>query len=77
MPLLHEIAWRHDETPSKISAGNHLLDKQTRHNSFAGTWIIRQNIAQRHARQHFLINGLDLVGQRLNGRGSYGQIGIE
>ena len=77
LPLLHEVAWRHDEAALEVAAGHHLLDEEARHDRLSRAGVVREHVAQRQARQHILINGLDLVGQGLDGRGAYGQVGVE
>ena len=77
LPLLGEAAGADDEAALQVAAGDQLLDQQPRHDGLAGARIVRQQEAQRLARQHALVDGCDLVRQRLDDRGVDGEHGIE
>ena len=51
--------------------------EQAGHDGLAGARIVREQEAQRLARQHLAVDGGDLVRQRLDLRSADGQVGIE
>ena len=77
LPLLGEAAGANDQAALKVAAGDQLLDEEARHDRLAGARIVRQQKAQRLARQHALVDGRDLVRQRLDDRGVNGEHRIE
>ena len=66
LPLLGQAARANDEAALQVAACHQLLDKQAGHDGLAGAGIIRQQKAQWLARQHLLIDGGDLVWQRID-----------
>ena len=68
LPLLGKAARAHDKAPLKIAARDQLLHEQARHDRFAGAGIIREQEPQWLTRQHRLVNGSDLMRQRLDDR---------
>ena len=77
LPLLGEAAGADDEAALQVAAGDQLLDEQAGHDGLAGAGVVGQQEAQRLARQHALVDGRDLVRQRLDHRGVDGQHWIE
>ena len=77
LPLLGEAARADDQAALQVAAGDQLLDEQARHDGLAGARIVGEQEAQRLARQHRLVDGRDLVRQRLDDRGVDGQHRVE
>ncbi len=69
LPLLDEAAGADDQAALEVAAGDQLLDEQARHDRLAGAGVVGEQEAQRLARQHRLVDGGDLVRQRLDQRG--------
>ena len=69
LPLLGEAAGADDQAALEVAAGDQLLDEQARHDRLAGARVVGEQEAQRLARQHRLVDGRDLVRQRLDDRG--------
>ena len=69
LPLLGEAAGADDEAALQIAARDQLLDEQPRHDRLAGAGIVGEQEAQRLPRQHRLVDGGDLVRQRIDERG--------
>ena len=69
LPLLGQAARADDQAALQVAAGDQLLDEQARHDGLAGAGIVGEQEAQRLARQHGLVDGRDLVRQRLDDRG--------
>ena len=57
------------EAALQVAAGDQLLDEQAGHDRLAGARVVGEQEAQRLARQHRLVDGRDLVRQRLDERG--------
>ena len=68
LPLLGEAAGADDQAPLQVAAGDELLDQESRHDRLAGTGVVGKEEAQRLPRQHRLVDGRDLVRQRLDHR---------
>jgi hypothetical protein len=66
LPLLRQAPRAHNEAALKIATSDQFLDQQPCHDRLSRPRIIRQQEPQRLARQHGLINGGDLMWQRLN-----------
>ena len=77
LPLLRQASGTDDQTAMQIAAGDQLLHQETRHDRLAGAGIVRQQKAQRLARQHGFVDRRDLVRERINDRGMHGQHRIE
>lgn len=69
LPLLCETSRAHDQAPAQIASRNQFLDEEPRHDRLAGAGVIGEQEAQWLTRQHRLIDGRDLVRQRLDLRG--------
>ena len=69
LPLLGQAARADDQAALEVAAGDQLLDQQAGHDRLAGARVVGQQEAQRLARQHRLVDGRDLVRQRLDERG--------
>ncbi len=69
LPLLGQAARADDQAALQVAAGDQLLDEQARHDRLAGARVVGEQEAQRLARQHRLVDGRDLVRQRLDDRG--------
>jgi hypothetical protein len=77
LPLLGETAGADDQAALGDRRGHQLLDEQPGHDGLAGAGIIGQEEAQRLARQHGLVDGGDLVRQRLDVGGVHRHHGVE
>ena len=77
LPLFDEGAGRDDEGAADVAAQDELLDEESRHHGLAGAGIVRQDEAERLLREHRLVDGRKLVGQRLDRRGVDGHHRIE
>ena len=77
LPLLDEAAGRDDQAAFEVAADQQFLDQQAGHDGLAGAGIVGEQEAQRLARQHFAVDGGDLVRQRFDLGGADGEIGIE
>ena len=77
LPLLGEAAGADDQAALQVAAGDQLLDEQAGHDGLAGAGIVGEQEAQRLARQHGLVDGRDLVRQRIDQRGVDGQHRVE
>ena len=77
LPLFGERPGADDETALQIAAGDQLPDEQTRHDRLAGARVVGEKEAEWLARQHLLVNGGDLVGQRLDVGGVNGEQRVE
>ena len=66
LPLFDKIAGAHHQAPLDVAASDQLLDEQPGHDRFACAWVVREQEAQRLARQHGLVDGGDLVRQGLH-----------
>jgi hypothetical protein len=61
----------------QVATGDQFLDQQARHDGLACTRIVRQQEPERLARQHRLVDGRDLVRQRLDDGCVDGENGVE
>ena len=77
LPLLGKAARRDDHTAFQIPADEQFLEKQSRHDGLARAGVVREDVAERQARQHLLIDGRDLMRQGIDGRGMHSKIGVE
>jgi hypothetical protein len=77
LPLLGETARTHDQAALQIAPGNQLLHQEPGHDRLARAGVVGQQEAQRLARQHRLVDGRDLVRQRLDDRGVHRQHRVE
>ena len=77
LPLLAEAAGRADQAAFDIAAQAHLADEQAGHDGFASAGVVRQQVAQGLARQHVLVDGDDLMRQRVNHRRVQRRHGVE
>lgn len=77
LPLLGKAAGADDQAALEIATGYQFLDKQARHDGLARAGVVGQHIPQGNATQHFLIDGGNLMGERLYVGRMYGQVGIE
>ena len=77
LPLLGEAAGADDQAALEIAARDQLLDEQPRHDGLARAGIVGEQEAQRLPGQHRLVDGGDLVRQRVDQRGVHGEHRIE
>ena len=77
LPLFHEVAGRDNEAAVQIPANHQFLNEQARHNRLASTGIVGQQVAQGLFAKHRIIDGGNLVRQRLNQRGMHGNQGVK
>ena len=68
LPLFGEAARTDDQAALQVPAGDQLLDQETRHDGLAGARVVGEQEAQRLARQHRLVDGGDLMRQRVDDR---------
>ena len=68
-PLLDEAAGSDDENAAGVGAHDEFADVEPGHDRLARAGVVGQDEAQRLARQHRLVDGGDLVRQRLHVRG--------
>ena len=66
LPLLDERPGRDDQAALEGAADDELADEEPGHDRLAGARVVREEEAQRLARQHRLVDGGDLVRQRLD-----------
>jgi hypothetical protein len=64
LPLFGQAAGADDQAALQVAAGDQFLDQQAGHDGLAGAGVVRQQKAQRLARQHRFIDRGDLVRQR-------------
>lgn len=76
-PLLDEAARRDDQHPPSIGPHDQFADVEARHDGLARAGVVGQDEAQRLTRQHRLVDGGDLVRQRLDVGGVDGHHRIE
>src|SRR5262249_14118313 len=55
---------RHDEATLYVPANHQLLDEEASHDCLARPRVICEQVAQRLAREHLLVDGLDLMRER-------------
>lgn len=77
LPLLDKASRRDDQASLKVTPDQELLDQKPGHDSLPGPGIVCQQKAKRLPRQHFTVDGRDLVRQRFNLGGADSKIGIE
>ena len=58
-----------DQAALQVPARDQLLDQEPPHDGLAGAWVVGEEEAQLLARQHRLVDGRDLVRQRVDDRG--------
>src|SRR5439155_25974660 len=68
LPLLRQVAGGNDRATLQVTTNEKLLDEQPGHDGLARTGVVREQEAKWLARQHRLIDGEDLVRQRLHQR---------
>ncbi len=68
-PLLDEAAGRDDQDAAGVRPHDQFADVEAGHDRLARAGIVGQDEAQRLARQHRLVDGGDLVRQRVHVRG--------
>ena len=73
LPLLGQAAGADNQAALQIAPGDQLLHQQPGHDGLARAGIVGQQEAQWLARQHGLVDGGDLVRQRLHHRGVNGE----
>ena len=77
LPLFGEAARRDDHAAFQVTTDEQFLEKQSCHDGLARAGVVREDVAERQARQHLLIDGRDLMRQWLDGRGMHGKIGVK
>ena len=77
LPLLGQAAGADDEATLQVAARDQFLDEQTGHDGLACAGIVGEQEAQRLTREHGLVDGRDLVRQRLDERGMYREHRVE
>ena len=77
LPLFGEAAGTDDEAALEVAASDQLLDEEPGHDGLAGAGVVGEEEAQRRTGQHGLVDGGDLVGERLHVGGVDGQQGVE
>ena len=77
LPLLHQAPGGDHQAPGQVTAQHQLLDVEPGHDRLAGSRVVGEQEAQRRARQHLPVDGLDLVRQRPQVARCHGQHRIE
>ena len=77
LPLLGQAAGADDEAALEVSPGDELLDQQAGHDRLARAGVVGQKEAQGLAGEHLLVDGGNLVGQRLHDGRVDGQQGVK
>ena len=77
LPLFGQPAGTDDEAALEVAAGDQPLYEEPGHDGLAGARVVGEEEAQRRTGQHGLVDGGDLVGERLDVGGVDGQQGIE
>ena len=77
LPLLDQAARGDDQAAVEVAAQHELADVEARHDRLAGARVVGQQEAERLQRQEALVDGLDLVGERLDGGGLDGGERVE
>jgi hypothetical protein len=77
LPLFSEASRADHEATLEVATGDQLLDQQAGHDGFARARIVSEQEAQRLTRQHAFVDRRDLVRQRLDDRGVYGEDRVE
>src|SRR6266511_2901053 len=72
LPLFDQTAWADYEAALKVAARNQLLHEQAGHDRLAGSGIVSQQKTQRLTRQHRLVDGGNLMWERIDDGGVYG-----
>ena len=67
-PLLDQAAGRDDQDAAGVGPHDEFADVEAGHDGLAGAGVVGQDEPQRLARQHRLVDGGDLVRQRLHVR---------
>ncbi len=68
LPLFGEAARANDQSVLKVAADDQLFDQKAGHDCLTRAGIVREEEAQRLARQHRLVHRPDLMRQRLDHR---------
>ena len=77
LPLLDEAPRAHDQATLQVPSGHQLLDQQAGHDRLARPRIIGEQETQRLPLEHLVVDGRDLVGQRIHQRSVDGEERIE
>ena len=77
LPLVGQRSGRDDETALQITAQLQLLDEKPGHDRLARARIVGEQEAHRLTRQQLVVDGGDLMRQRLDEAGGDGDVGIE
>ena len=76
-PLLDEAPRGNDKDAAGVGSQDELTDVEPGHDRLAGPGVVGQDEAERLAGEHRLVDGGDLVGQRLDVRGVHRHHGVE
>lgn len=68
-PVAHQPGRRHDQDAPEEPTTEHLPDVEARHNGLSGAGIVCQEKPQARLREHVVVDGNDLMGERINQRG--------
>ena len=77
LPLLHQRTGGHHQATEQGAPQHQLPDVKAGHDGFAGPRVVGQQKSQRLEGQQFLVDGLDLVGQRVDAGGFHGGERVE
>ena len=69
LPLLAEGARADDQAAAQVASSHQLLDEEPGHDRLAGARIVGEEEAERLALQHLLVDGDDLVRERIDEAG--------
>ena len=77
LPLLDQTARGDNQAAFKVATDHQLLDQEACHDRLPGAGIIREKEPERLARQHFAVDGCDLMGESVDLGRAYGEVGVE
>ena len=77
LPLLDKASGRDDQATVDIATNNELVNVEAGHDGLARARIIGEEVAQRLPREELLVNGFDLMRQRVDGRRLNGDVGVK
>jgi len=77
LPLLGKRAWNDDEAAAQVAPHDELADEEPGHDRLAGARIVGEEERERLAGQHRLVDGGDLVRQRLDQARAHRDVRVE
>jgi hypothetical protein len=77
LPLKRQVRRAHDEDPFGQPAQLQLADQQPRHDRFAGAGIVGQQEANPRQLEQVIVDGLQLVRQRIDAGNGQSEVGVK